>query len=83
MAQAAFLAAGADPEVIKDLRRLGKPPSFDGTDSEFQDVRFALRIHLSLINDEMLGLMNALERPDANREITLILLEASDMAENR
>ena len=39
-----------DAELLKDLRGLGKPPSFDGNDSECQDCRFSFRIHMSLVN---------------------------------
>ena len=28
-------------ELLKDLRGLGKPPSFDGNDAEYQDFRFS------------------------------------------
>ena len=34
--------------MLKDLRGLEKPSSFDGNDSEYQDFR--LRIHLSLVS---------------------------------
>ena len=39
-----------DTELLKDLRGLGKPPSFDGNDSEYQDFRFSSRIHMSLVS---------------------------------
>ena len=35
-----------DAELLKDLRGLGKPPSFDGNDAEYQDFRFSFRIHM-------------------------------------
>ena len=37
-------------ELLKDLRGLGKPLSFDGNDAEYQDVRFSFRIHMSLVS---------------------------------
>ena len=39
-----------DAELLKDLRGLGKPPSFDGNDAEYQDCRFSFRIHMSLVS---------------------------------
>ena len=47
------MAAGTeslDAELLKDLRGLGKPPSFDGNDAEYQDLRFSFRIHMSLVS---------------------------------
>ena len=38
-----------DAELLKDLRGLGKPPSFDGDDAEYQDFPFSFRIHMSLV----------------------------------
>ena len=29
-----------DVDLLKDLRSLGKPPTFGGTDAEYQDFRF-------------------------------------------
>ena len=40
-----------DAKLLKDLRGLGKPPSFDGNDAEHQDFRFSFRIHMSLVSD--------------------------------
>ena len=31
-----------DAELLKDLKGLGEPPSFDGNDSEYQDFRVSL-----------------------------------------
>ena len=45
------MAAGTeslDAELLKDLRGLGKPPSFDGNDAEYEGFRFSFRIHVSL-----------------------------------
>ena len=39
-----------DAELRKDLRGLGKPPSFGGNDAEYQDFRFSFRIHMSLVS---------------------------------
>ena len=47
------MAAGTesqDAELLKELRGLGKPPSFDGNDAEYQDFRFSFRIHMSLVS---------------------------------
>ena len=39
-----------DAELLKDLRGLGKPSSFDGNDAEYQDFRFSFRVHMSLVS---------------------------------
>ena len=39
-----------DVELLKDLRGLGKPPSFDGNDTDNQEIRFSVRIHMSLVS---------------------------------
>ena len=44
------MAGPLDAELLKDLRGLGKPPSFDGNDSEYQDLRFSFRIHMSHVS---------------------------------
>ena len=44
------MAEPLDAELLKDLRGLGKPPSFDGNDSEYQDFRFSFRSHMSLVS---------------------------------
>ena len=36
-----------DADLLKDLRGLGKPSSFDGNDTDGQDFRFSFRIHMS------------------------------------
>ena len=54
------MAAGTeslDAELLKDLRGLGKPPSFDGNDAEYQDFRFSFRIHMSLVGAVSQALM--------------------------
>ena len=58
------MAAGTeslDAELLKDLRGLGKPPSFDGNDSEFQDFRFIFRVHMSLVSAVSQQLMDRCE----------------------
>ena len=58
------MAAGnesLDAEVLKDLRGLGKPPSFDGNDAEYQDFRFSFRIHMSLVSSVPHELMDRCE----------------------
>ena len=44
------MAKPLDAELLEDLRGLGKPPSFDGNDAEYQDCRFSFRIHMSLVS---------------------------------
>ena len=39
-----------DAELLKDKRALGKPPSFDGNDADYQDFRLSFRIHMSLVS---------------------------------
>ena len=50
-----------DAELLKDLRVLGKPPSFDGSDAEYQDFRFSSRIHMSLVSTVSQQLMDRCE----------------------
>ena len=45
-------------ELRKDLRGLGKPPSFDGNDAEYQDFRFSFRVHMSLVSTVSQPLMD-------------------------
>ena len=39
-----------DVELLQDVGGLGKPPSFDGNDADYQDFRFSFRIHMSLVS---------------------------------
>ena len=39
-----------DADLLKDLRGLGKPPTFDEIDAEYQDFPFSFRIHISLVS---------------------------------
>ena len=58
------MAAGTeslDAELLKDLRGLGKPPSFDGNDAECQDFRFNFRIHMSIVSAVSQALMDKCE----------------------
>ena len=50
-----------DAELLKDLRGLGKPPSFDGNDAENQDFRFSFRIHMSFVSTVSQPLMDKCE----------------------
>ena len=50
-----------DAELLKDLRGLGKPPSFDGSDAEYQALRFSVRIHMSLVSTVSHSLMDKCE----------------------
>ena len=47
--------------LLKDLRGLSEPPSFDGDDSEYQDFRFSFRIHMSLVSTVSQQLMDRCE----------------------
>ena len=58
------MAAGTESlhaELLKDLRSLGKPPSFDGNDAEYQDFRFSFRIHMGLVSSVSHELMDRCE----------------------
>ena len=37
-------------DLVKDLRGLGKPQSFDGNDAEYHDFRFSFRVHMSFVS---------------------------------
>ena len=50
-----------DAELLKDLRGMGKPPSFDGNDAEYQDFPFSIRIHMSLVSTVSQQLMDRCE----------------------
>ena len=50
-----------DAQLPKDLRGLGKPPSFDRNDAEYQDSRFSFRIHMSLVSSVSHEMMNRCE----------------------
>ena len=50
-----------DAELLKDLRGLSKPPSFEGNDAEYQDFRFSFRIHMSLVSTVSQQLMDRCE----------------------
>ena len=54
-------AKSLDAELLKDLRGLGKPPSFDGNDAEYQDFRFCFRTHMSLVSSVSHEMMNRCE----------------------
>ena len=51
-------AESLNAELLKDLRGLGKPPSFDGNDAEYKDFRFSFRIHMSLVSSVSHEMMN-------------------------
>ena len=58
------MAAGTeslDAGLLKDLRGLGKPPSFDGNDAEYEGFRFSFRIHMSLVSSVSHELMDRCE----------------------
>ena len=37
-------------DVMQDLRRLGRPPSFSGQDHDFQGFRFCLKTYMMLVS---------------------------------
>ena len=54
-------AESLDAELLEDLRGLGKLPSFDGNDAEYQDFRFSFRIHMSVVSSLSHELMDRCE----------------------
>ena len=54
-------AESLDAELLKDLRGLGKQPSFDGNDAEYQNFRFSFRIHMSFVSSVSHEMMNRCE----------------------
>ena len=50
-----------DAELLKDLKGLGKPPSFDGNDAEYQDFCLSFRIHMRLVSTVSQPLMDKCE----------------------
>ena len=67
-----------DAELLKDLTSLGKPPSFDGNDAEYQDFRFSFRTHMSLVSSVSNELMDrcVVERNPISLAATRALGEA-------
>ena len=55
------MAEPLDAELLKDLRGLGKPLSFDGDDTEYQYFAFSFRIHMSLVSTVSQPLMDMCE----------------------
>ena len=47
-----------DAELLKDLRGWGMPPSFDGNDADYQEIRFSFRIHMRLVSTVSHALMD-------------------------
>ena len=68
------MAEPLDAELLKDLRGLGKPPSFDGIDSEYQDFRCSFRIHMSFDSPVSHTLMD--EREVKRNPISLTAVKA-------
>ena len=50
-----------DADLLKDLRGLGKPPTFDEIDAECQNSPFSFRIHMSLVTSVSQKLMDKCE----------------------
>ena len=58
------MAAGTESlvaELLKDLRGLGKPLSFDVNDAEYQDFRLSFSRHKSLVSSVSHELMDRCE----------------------
>ena len=55
------MAEPLDAELLKDLSGLGKPPSFDGNDTDYQYFPFSFRIHMSLVSTVSQPLMDMCE----------------------
>ena len=47
-----------DADLLKYLRGVGKPPTFDGNDAEYQDFRFGFRVHMSVVSPVSQTLMD-------------------------
>ena len=60
--------------MFKDLRGLGKPPTFDGNGSDYQDLRFSFRIHMSFVSAVSHTLMDKCEAEQ--NHITLAAVKA-------
>ena len=63
-----------DADLVKDLRGLGKPPTFDGNEAQCQDFRFIFRIHMSLVSSVSRTLMDTCETE--RNQITLAAVKA-------
>ena len=50
-----------DADLLKDLRGLGKPPTFDGNGAEYQDFHVSFRIHMSHVSSVSQALMGKYE----------------------
>ena len=50
-----------DADLFRDLRGLDRPPSFDGNDAEYQDLRFRFRIRMSFVSAVSNTLMDRCE----------------------
>ena len=52
------MARPLDAEPLTVLRSLGNPPTFEGSDAEYQDFPFSFRIHMSLVSPVWQSLMD-------------------------
>ena len=50
-----------DAAQLKDLRGLGKPLSFDGNDTDYQELRFSFQSHMSFVSTVSHMLMDKCE----------------------
>ena len=63
-----------DAGLLKDVRGLGKPPSFDGNETEYQESRFSFRMRMSLVSALSRTLMGKCEAE--RNQITVAAVKA-------
>ena len=65
-----------DADLLNDLRGLGKPPTCDVDDADYQECRFIVRVHMSSvssISQALTRLMQSSYAPDTqNRQYALM-----------
>ena len=76
--------AAVPAEVLRDLRQLGKPPNFEGKDSEWPDFRFSFRVYMTLVSAVAEELLDAAEAaPNQIPVATIVQLGADHVAANK
>eukprot|EP00975_Prorocentrum_lima_P017401 3676450-Prorocentrum_lima.AAC.1 len=53
--------AELDADLLQDLRRLGKPPSFHGSDPQYPDFKFGLKTYMQLVSSVAADFFTAAE----------------------
>ena len=61
-------------ELLKDLGGLGKPPPFDGNETEYQELHFSFRLHMNLVSAVSRTLVDKCEAE--RNQITVAAVEA-------